>query len=333
MPHEPFTRDVQAERPDLPLSLDSAGVRGVERTLEIADLGPASASFDLTCDLGPGQRGVHMSRFAEAASDAIAATHGGGALDPALLVGGIASQVLGMQDAASTRVRMQAQVVVNRTTPVTGLNTHDPVTVIAEANASVVAPGAAPAVRTAVGVRVPGITACPCAQSMAAERARDVLREQGLDDSTIDTVLDSVPMPTHNQRAEAELTIATNTVIPVRALIDIASASMSAPVHDLLKREDELEIVWAAHQRPRFVEDTVRELLERALNAGFALADSDLVTARQTNFETIHAHEAIAARSGLVRDLRAELAGNAAIASKATAESKLISAWLTATPS
>ena len=40
------------------------------------------------------------------------------------------------------------------------------------------------------------------------------------------------------------------------------------------------------------------------------LADDDFVFARQVNFETIHAHDVVAERSGTVAELRGELGGD-----------------------
>ena len=83
---------------------------------------------------------------------------------------------------------------------------------------------------------------------------------------------------------------------------------MSAPVHELLKRPDELYVVEHAHLQPRFVEDSVRLSLAAALDAYPQLDDGDFLFARQVNFETIHTHDVVAERTGTVGELRAELA-------------------------
>jgi GTP cyclohydrolase IV len=83
--------------------------------------------------------------------------------------------------------------------------------------------------------------------------------------------------------------------------------SMSAPIYELLKRPDELFVVEHAHLHPRFVEDSVRLALKGALDALPELADDDFLFARQVNFETIHAHDVLAERSGTVGELRQEL--------------------------
>jgi len=84
---------------------------------------------------------------------------------------------------------------------------------------------------------------------------------------------------------------------------------MSSPIYELLKRPDELFVVEHAHLQPRFVEDSVRVALKSVLDDFPQLDDGDFVLSRQTNFETIHAHEVVAERYGTVGELRGELAG------------------------
>ena len=82
---------------------------------------------------------------------------------------------------------------------------------------------------------------------------------------------------------------------------------MSAPVYELLKRPDELFVVEHAHLQPRFVEDSVRLALKGVLDAYPALDDRDFVFSRQLNLETIHTHDVLAERYGVIGELRREL--------------------------
>ena len=82
---------------------------------------------------------------------------------------------------------------------------------------------------------------------------------------------------------------------------------MSAPIHDLLKRPDELFVVEHAHLRPRFVEDSVRHALRDALDTLPELEDEDFLLSKQVNYETIHTHDVVAERFGTVGELRGEL--------------------------
>ncbi len=84
---------------------------------------------------------------------------------------------------------------------------------------------------------------------------------------------------------------------------------MSSEIYELMKRPDELAVVAKAHSRPRFVEDCVREMVRLVIERYEDLPAQAFVMARQENLETIHRHNVIAERYGLLGDLRDELAG------------------------
>ncbi|HLH13440.1 MAG TPA: GTP cyclohydrolase, FolE2/MptA family, partial [Solirubrobacteraceae bacterium] len=69
----------------------------------------------------------------------------------------------------------------------------------------------------------------------------------------------------------------------------------------------EVEVVEKAHARPRFVEDCVREMIAGVLREFGELDGDSFVCARQENLETIHQHNVVAERHGLLRELRAEV--------------------------
>ena len=82
---------------------------------------------------------------------------------------------------------------------------------------------------------------------------------------------------------------------------------MSSEIFELMKRSDELAVVEKAHRRPRFVEDCVREMVRGVIASLPELDDAGFVLARQENLETIHQHNVVAERYGLMSDLRDEL--------------------------
>ena len=67
-------------------------------------------------------------------------------------------------------------------------------------------------------------------------------------------------------------------------------------------------MVEKAHRRPRFVEDCVREMVARRRRALRRPGRRHFVSARQENLETIHQHNVVAERFGLLGELRRELA-------------------------
>jgi len=82
---------------------------------------------------------------------------------------------------------------------------------------------------------------------------------------------------------------------------------MSSEIYELMKRPDEAEVVEKAHRRPRFVEDCVREMIRMAVDEFAEFGDETFVLARQENLETIHQHNVMAERHGLLGELTREL--------------------------
>ena len=82
---------------------------------------------------------------------------------------------------------------------------------------------------------------------------------------------------------------------------------MSSEIYELMKRSDERAVVEKAHANPRFVEDCVREMIRRVADAYPGLAPDAFVQARQENLETIHRHNVVAERYGLISEISAEL--------------------------
>ena len=80
---------------------------------------------------------------------------------------------------------------------------------------------------------------------------------------------------------------------------------MSSEIYELMKRSDEGAVVEKAHRRPRFVEDCVREMVGGVVAAFPDLGDDIFVSARQENLESIHQHNVVAERFGLLGELRA----------------------------
>ena len=90
-------------------------------------------------------------------------------------------------------------------------------------------------------------------------------------------------------------------------LLAIVEYSMSSEIYELMKRSDEGAVVEKAHRRPRFVEDCVREMIRGVVERLGELGDDTFVCARQENLETIHQHNVVAERFGLLGELRREL--------------------------
>ncbi|HEV2769553.1 MAG TPA: GTP cyclohydrolase, FolE2/MptA family, partial [Solirubrobacteraceae bacterium] len=165
--------------------------------------------------------------------------------------------------------------------------------------------------RRLTGVTAQGMTACPCAQGLVAGRARERLHDEGFDEAQIGRILEAVPVATHNQRGLGTLHVGcpegSTADIPAHTLLAIVEDAMSSEVYELMKRADEASVVEKAHRRPRFVEDCVREMIGGVVERLNFLDDDAFVSARQQNLETIHQHDVVAERFGLLGELRHEL--------------------------
>jgi GTP cyclohydrolase-4 len=155
------------------------------------------------------------------------------------------------------------------------------------------------------------MTACPCAQELVMDRSQERLREDGFTDDEITRVFEAVPVATHNQRGIGTLHIGCpegcEEAFEAEILLQIVESAMSSEIYELMKRSDELEVVEKAHLQPRFVEDCVREMIRMAIERYGHLDDNAFVSARQENLETIHKHNVVAERHGLLGDLRREV--------------------------
>jgi GTP cyclohydrolase I/GTP cyclohydrolase-4 len=243
-----------------------------------------------------------MSRFPELFEEAIDELVIGEMLLVERLAEHIARHIVGRQGALRAEVRIAARYPIERSTPVTGLRTQELVTLLGLAAASRTSS------RRVVGVEATGINACPCAQGLVRDLAAERLDDAGFEEADVARILELVPLATHNQRGRGTLYLGTDLRLDAEDLVELVEASMSSPVYELLKRPDELFVVEHAHLSPRFVEDSVRLMVKKALDAYDGLEDEDFVLARQVNFETIHNHDVLAERFGTVGELRSELA-------------------------
>jgi GTP cyclohydrolase-4 len=298
--------DVQARRPAISVGLSRVGVTGVEKVIRIGEE-LFFARLECVIDLGREQKGAHMSRFEEVVNEAIGrVVLAEESFRAETLAQHVAELVRERQHARRAEVTVAARYPEYKPAPVSGIPTQEIFTLLGCAVAS------EQGTRRMVGVSATGMTACPCAQELVAERARERLSADSFTDDQIARIFDHVPVATHNQRGVGTLQVgATESheeLIDARALLAIVEGSMSSEIYELMKRVDEVAVVEKAHRRPRFVEDCVREMIGGVVEALPDLDDGSFVCARQENLETIHQHNVIAERYGLLGELRGEIA-------------------------
>lgn len=300
--------DVQASAPATRVSLSRVGVTGVEKVLRIGEDGHYHAELECYVDLGPDQAGVHMSRFEENVAEAVDEVTTNGSMRAEQLAARIAGLVREKQRGIRAEVSVTARYPESVPAPVSGIENQEIYTLLGTAVAS------AGTTRTVTGVQAQGMTACPCAQEMVADLARGNLADRGYSPGQIEEIIDAVPIATHNQRGIGTLYIGcaegSGTDLDARDMLRLVESSMSSEIYELMKRPDELAVVTKAHDQPRFVEDCVRETLRQVLDRYPSLPADAFVMARQENLETIHRHNVVAERHGLISELRAELSGD-----------------------
>jgi GTP cyclohydrolase I/GTP cyclohydrolase-4 len=301
--------DVQARSPALALSLSRVGVTDVEKVIRLRQNGVEqlfSARFECVIELGPDQKGAHMSRFEEVVNEAIGEVVLGDATFKAeTLAERIAQLVRARQGARRAEVSMEARFPEHKPAPVSGIKTQELYTLHGRAVATDLG------TRRLIGVTAQGMTACPCAQELIADTARERLGSEGFDAEEIARILEAVPIATHNQRGLGTLHIGCTELcddqIDAAPLLEIVEHSMSSEIYELMKRTDEAHVVEKAHRRPRFVEDCVREMVRGVIDRFPDLDDRAFVSSRQVNLETIHQHNVVAERFGTLGEIRGEL--------------------------
>jgi GTP cyclohydrolase IV len=321
--------DVQSRRPSVQLSLSRVGVTGVEKVIRIRQNGTEqlfSARFECVVELGPDQKGAHMSRFEEVVNEAIGeVVLGESTFKVETLAEHIAQLVRSRQHAQRAEVSIEARFPEHKPAPVSGIQTQELYTLHGSAACTELG------TRRLIGVTAQGMTACPCAQELVASAARTRLEAEGFDDQDIERILEAVPVATHNQRGLGTLHIGCTELcddeIDAATLLGIVEHAMSSEIYELMKRSDEAFVVEKAHRRPRFVEDCVREMIRGVVEAFSDLNDPAFVEARQVNLETIHQHDVVAERFGTLGEIRRELNEGIAPARHTTRR-----AWLDAVP-
>src|ERR687885_813520 len=197
--------DVQNQLPTLSMSLSRVGVTNVEKVIRIEAGGREqlySARLDCYVDLGPHQKGAHMSRFEEVVNDALGeVVLGESALRAETLAQHIAEKVRDRQGARRAEVHIEARYPEHKPAPESGILTQEIYSLLGAAVASEIG------TRRLIGVRAQGMTACPCAQTLVEARSRVRLLDGGFSDAEIGRIFEAVPVATHNQRGLGTLHI------------------------------------------------------------------------------------------------------------------------------
>ncbi|MGX8693543.1 MAG: GTP cyclohydrolase MptA [Methanobrevibacter sp.] len=304
--------DTQDDTPSIPIKLTRVGVTGVKKLLQLERTNKRPIillpTFDAFVDLPNDQKGVHMSRNPEAISEVLETVANDSTVDVESLCAKIVGCMMTKHEYAKrVEISMTTDFMFMRESPVTKNKTQEMAKLIAKAvglrddEGNVI-------IRKSIGAEVIGMTVCPCAQESVRESDKNKLLEF-LDEETTQKVLDTVTFASHNQRGVGTLMmeVPEDKYVKAEDFIEIIENSMSSPVCELLKRPDENATVLNAHRKPVFVEDCVRNMMEKIADKYSNFPDDTVITARQENHESIHRHNAFAEKVTTMGELKEEL--------------------------
>ncbi|HET97257.1 MAG TPA: hypothetical protein ENN98_00855 [Desulfurivibrio alkaliphilus] len=277
--------DVPRQRPSFPIALDQVGI-GAKTVWVKLPAGFLPFALNLSVALAAELRGIHMSRLEEAISD----LHQREFSELQQYALELARLSMAGQQASRGRVELTGSLPRLSQTGVSELSSLDSLDL--KVTVAGVAGAAGPDCTVRLEVGVYHITACPCTQAynrLLFPGAGGAVAP-GRDSSTDLTL----PLPTHSQRSRTRLALTVPAGEPWPDHEQLL-ACLDGALHlsqDLLKRPDEAELVYAAHHRPQFAEDAVRETARvtgELLGPRFSPATR--VEIETVGFESIHIHD------------------------------------------
>jgi GTP cyclohydrolase-4 len=305
--------DTQEDIPRIPLHLTRVGVKGVKKLIKLGRKDKRSIvllpTFNAFVDLPSGQRGIHMSRIPEAINEVVEEVISHENVEVESLCAEIVNLLMSKHEYAEiAEVNMTSDFMFVRKSPVTKNKSQEMTKIIAKATGY--RKDGKISIRKSIGAEVIGMTVCPCAQESVKQADRLKLLEF-LDEETVEKVVDTVSFASHNQRGVGTIIIDVpeNQTVKGEDIISIIEGSMSSNVCELLKRPDENAVVMEAHRNPYFVEDCVRNMVDKIIQQYSHLPDDTLVTVRQVNEESIHRHNAFAEKIATMATLKEEING------------------------
>ena len=320
--------DVRAARGSVRTSLSRVGLTGVEQVIELSidqrSPQPFPARLECFVELDATRQATHVSRFREVFTDALREVVVSAAGTRAeRLAQEIAERVRERHHARRAEVTIAARFPEPRPAGVSGTPTQAISMLYGTAVAS------ERGTRRMVGVSAQRTTASPYAQDGLVARARERLAAAGFSEARIARIVDEVPVGTHSQLGVGTLHLGCPEgralEFDVAVLLSIVEAAMSSELFERVAHSDEAAVVARAHRRPRFVEDCVRAMIAGVVERFAGVPDEVFVSAAQENIETIHGHDVIAERAGLLVDQRRELASGQPVAHQTS-----MRAWLDA---
>jgi GTP cyclohydrolase I len=249
-------KDVQSQHDARRIEIQKVGVKNVQYPIVVLDKENQTqrtvATFNLYADLPHDFKGTHMSRFIDVVNEYYVDISMHNFME---MLGKIRSVL----DASRAYAEVFFPYFIEKQAPVSGERS------MMEYNCEYIGEVGNGKEHFYVGIQVPITTVCPCSLEISDRGA-------------------------HNQRGMVRLKLLLKNFFWIEDIIKLVEQSGSSEVFTLLKREDEKYITEQAFQRPRFVEDVVREVTQKLERTG----DFRWFSVEAENYESIHNHSAYA---------------------------------------
>lgn len=297
--------DEQLTRPIFQIPLAKVGIKNLQKQItrqKNGSITSLSAVFSAYVDLDSEQKGIHMSRNLEAIMDIVSTLLKDNTANVEDLCALISQRLLQKQDnAIESNVFLKADYFLPSLSPVSSKIGSKHYVLTASAQTTKNGNKKYRTFKT-IGIEVTGLTVCPCSQELTRHHVK-----QQFPELTIEQI-DKLPLAAHNQRGKAYVSITIPDqvkTVEINDVIKITEDAMSGKIYDVVKRNDELKIVIDAHSKPTFVEDVVRNIiLGLYLKYNNVLPDGTIFSVSQTNYESIHQHEAYAEQTVTLDQLK-----------------------------
>ncbi len=249
-------QDVQSSRDERQIEIQKVGVKNVQYPITVLDKQNRTqrtvATINLYADLPHNFKGTHMSRFIDVVNEYYVDI----SMHNFLQMLGKIRQLL---DASRAYAEVSFPYFIEKQAPVSRERS------MMRYACEYIGEVSDQRQHFYVGIEVPILTVCPCSLEISERGA-------------------------HNQRGIVALKLLFNKFFWIEDIIRLVEQSGSSEVFTLLKREDEKYITEQAFNRPRFVEDVVREVTQKLEQTG----DFRWFSVEAENFESIHNHSAYA---------------------------------------
>lgn len=249
-------RDMQAEPDHRNIEINKVGIKGIKYPITALDrdngVQSTVATVNMYVRLSHQVKGAHMSRFVEVLNDYHAALNLRTFFE-------MLERIRTSLDATAANLEVTFPYFLKKQAPVSGVSSY------MEYTCDYIGEIVGEERHLLIRVKVPVCTLCPCSKEISNHGA-------------------------HNQRGVIAVTLLYREFFWIEEIIELVEASASSPVYALLKREDEKYVTEQAYERPRFVEDVVREITDKLrLDMRF-----QWFSVEAENQESIHNHSAYA---------------------------------------